>query len=597
MCRAFFLILFFGAAWALHAQRPPVAPAETPAQDRVVEIVYSDLLQVENETKRLTGITRVNEFKQDSVDFYCWRGVLLPDNFLTAAGDVRIVQPDSVIIFSDSLFYHGNEREASLFGEVVLTDGKATLFTDRMDYDLDTEIAVYPNGALIVRDSAQLSSKSGAYHVKTSQAYFKGEVRIAHPDFTLAADSLEYNTASETAFFRGPTNIQQDTRLIYCEAGYYDTDANYAVFRQNARFSDPKDQQLATADQIVYDGERGLYRLEGNAYFEDSTKAVNADTILYDENLKQYTFLGKPKFKDRNSTQAVTSDFTTYDEATNTMRFRNNVVVVDSTKELRTDSLDYNRATHEGQARGHVVWRDTVENSMLTCGSADYNDSTGYLLAYQRPELVFLIDGDSLWLWADTLRSLPDSVGSEARTLYGYHHVQVYKSNLQALSDSLVFRSRDSVFTFFQEPILWADTTQFTADTLLVGLKMKKIDHVNLYNRAFILNRPDSLYFNQIKGDDIAVRFVEGNVRTMHVYREGEAVYYVQDNSKAYSGVNKTVCEDMLLFFANNKVETIRFYKNPKAVLYPMRQVNHRSLQLEGFDWQDGKKPTRKRVW
>jgi lipopolysaccharide export system protein LptA len=575
-----FLLTALRAAWA-----QPTPQAGTAATDRPVDIVYSDYLEVDGEVKRLTGSTRANNFRQDSVDFFCWRGTMLPDNFMTAAGDVQIVQPDSVVVFSDSLFYNGDERAASLFGDVVLTDQEATLFTGRMDYDLDTEIAVYPDGALIVKDSAQLTSRKGEYHVRSNMAYFREAVKIVHPDFVLLADTLSYNTSSETAFFQGPTDIRQDGRWIYCEAGYYRTRDKFAVFEKNARFADPEKQQLAQGDRIVYDGQKGLYRLEGNAYFEDSTKAVHADTILYDENRKQYDFRGKPRFADRNSPQAVTADFSTYDEAANTMRFRRNVVVEDSTKTLYADSLDYNRTTRLGQARGHVVWRDSAENSSLICGALDYNDSTGYLLAYRRPELVFLIDSDSLWLWADTLRSELDSAGAETRTLYGYRHVQVYKSDLQAISDSLVFRSRDSVFTFFQDPVLWADTSQFTADTLTVGLKNKKIDFVQLFHRAFIVNRPDSLYHNQIKGDDIHVRFSDGEARTMRVFREGEAVYYVQDNSKAFSGVNKTVCEDMLVLFGKNKVEQIRFYQNPKAVLYPMGQVNHRSLLLEGFRW------------
>ncbi len=566
----------------LSAQAPP-NPGAQGAEERAVDIVYSDYLEVDGDVKRLTGLQRPNHFRQDTVDFFCWRGTLLPDNFLTAAGDVQIVQPDSVTVFSDSLFYHGNEREASLFGEVVIADREATLFSPRVDYDLDTEIAVYPAGALIVKDSAQLTSRKGEYHVKTDMAYFRDSVRIAHPDFQLAADTLAYNTATETAFFHGPTDIRQDERWIYCEGGYYRTADKYAVFEKNARFQDPENGRLAYGDRIVYDGASGLYRLEGNAYFEDTAKAVYADTILYDENRKQYDFRGRPQFVERDGSQSVTADFSTYDETGNTMRFRQNVVVQDSTKTLWTDSLDYHRDSHLGQARGHVVWRDSADNSSLTCGALDYNDSTGYLLAFRRPELIFLIDGDTLWLWADTLRSELDSVGGEARTLYGHRHVQVYKSDLQATSDSLVFRSVDSVFVFYQDPVMWADTSQFSADTLMVGLKNKKIDFVHLFNRAFILNRPDSTFYNQIKGDDIQVRFSDGEARTMHVFREGEVVYYVQDNSRAFSGVNKTICEDMLVFFGKNKVEQIRFYKNPKAVLYPMGQVNHRSLQLDGF--------------
>ena len=85
-----------------------------------------------------------------------------------------------------------------------------------------------------------------------------------------------------------------------------------------------------------------------------------------------------------------------------------------------------------------------------------------------------------------------------------------------------------------------------------------QIDRIYLYQDAFILNSPDELFFNQIKGRDIVAYFVDGEVRRVKVDGNAESVYYALDEAKAYVAANKTVCSEMLLFFGNNTLHTDR---------------------------------------
>jgi hypothetical protein len=138
----------------------------------------------------------------------------------------------------------------------------------------------------------------------------------------------------------------------------------------------------------------------------------------------------------------------------------------------------------------------------------------------------------------------------------------------------------------YRSPIIWADTTQFTADTIHMQLAEDQLDKILLYNRSLILNSADELYFNQIKGRDIIAQFDSSELRRMDIQGNAQSVYYPRDETEAYVGVNKTICSDMVVFFGNNQVDEILFTTQLEGKLEPMTTADHEALKLEGFNWQ-----------
>ncbi len=529
--------------------------------------------------------------QQREMHLWCDLGFIFPNKQIEAFDNVEMLQDDSIRIFSDTLYYDGLLRFARLRQNVVLTDTSMTLFTEKLDYDLNTKMAYFPEQSLIESDSSTLISKRGSYNANTNEAHFLDSVRITNPNYKLTADSLAFNTQTEVATFLGPTKVYNEDKMVYCEDGYYDSKNNYAELYQNARFENYENgkEEIATGDTIIYDGKFDRYYLIGNAHFENKEQAVDADTIVMEGETEQYYFIGNPEFKSKDSTsnqriEALQSD---YDAINNTMLFRGDVVVSEDAQVIMADSLDYNTEEKNGLARGNVVWTDTLANLRINCGRAYYNDSTGFLLAQKDPMLTTLVDNDSLWLRADTLISLPDTAFPEQRHLYAFHNVRVFKSDMQARCDSLFYDGIDSTFEFYDDPKLWVNENQFTADTVKMRLKKSKLDQVLLYNNSLVISTKEDTFFNQIKGKDAVAQFIEGKLSTMQVTENGETVYYATDDKGAYMFVNDIDCENMLLMFANSQLQRIKYQGAPKAVVYPMHQVDHQSLLLEGFRWVD----------
>lgn len=562
-------------------------PVQDTSSKRIM-VDFSDLFEYiidgKDTYQKLIGSV---ELRQDSIYMYCDSATIKNETQLTAMGNVVIQQGDSLNVFSDSAHYSSLTRLANLFGDVVLLNGNQKLFTDSLRYDLKTKTAVYEGGATLTNDTTQLTSLQGVYLVDSNEIFFKDKVVVVSPDFSLKADTLGYNTKTKVVRFLGPTLISTlEDGKIYCESGFYDIPARKAEFRKNAQYK--KEERVATADLIKYDAAKGEYVLEGNAYFEDAEKKATADIIKHNEKEDFTELKGNANFQ--NESQHIIADSIFYNGASDTYKTTGRSVVSDPPSILEADMLDFDNVSGLGFASGNVVYNDTSEQIILLADAAEYDKKRDYIKTRgKRPMLISVMEGDSLFLRADTLvsrrRDTAASANDSTKIMLAYNKVRIYKSNLQAVCDSLVYDMGDSLFYFFNEPVIWSDTSQFLADSIRMLLSGGAIDRIFLKQKSFIINSPDELFFNQIKGKDITAFFSDQELRRMLVEGNAESVYYALDDNNAYMGVNKTICSEMLLYFGNNQVEKIKFFAKPQAKLTPMNRANHQELRMEGFKW------------
>jgi lipopolysaccharide export system protein LptA len=569
-----------------------VSPDTSKQKEILVD--YADLFEYIQ--KGDTVLQKLNgnvELRQDSIYMYCDTAIIQNETQVFAQGDVIIQQGDSLSVFADSATYDGNLKLADLFGDVILVNGDQQLFTDRLTYDLTTKVATYDNNATLVMEETQLTSKKGYYYVREKQIYFKDSVVVIDPQFSLRSDTLGFNTETRLVSFLGPTLISNDSTNVYCEDGYYDTENNLALFSQNAQYV--KGEQVAIADSITYDGAKEVYSLEGNASFEEGARKASANIIRYDEANDKTILIGNAKYEDAE--QDISADKIIYDAKNERYATSGRSRISDPPQILEADQVDFSEDEGLGLARGNVVWRDTAAALTIVCEQADYDRQSDYLKASGgrngRPLLISLLDEDSLYMTADTLFAIrDDSVASDsARQLRAFHDVRIYSADLQAICDSLQYSTTDSTFRLYREPIVWSDTSQFYADTVYMYLADSKIDQIFLKDNSFIINSPDEVFFNQVKGKNITAFFEEEELRRMEVNGNAESVYYAIDEAGGYVGVNKTVCSEMTLYFGNNEVEKIKFFNEPKANMLPMGQTNHNELKMPGFNWEKTHRP------
>ena len=527
---------------------------------------------------------------QDSTYMFCDSAIMIANN-LTAYGNVVIVQSDTISIFSDSLVYHGDTQHAWLYRNVTLENGDQKLFTQTMFYDIGDRIATYQDTALMIKDTTILQSRKGIYDVNKELATFKEDVIVRDSSFDLRADSLKYHTGLDKVIFISSTHIVTDSAKIYCRSGYYDFHLDKAKFGGNPQYVN--EETVATADSILYDHNYGDVFLMGNAVYKEINKYAEADLIHYNEKTKQTNLKGEGHYKDGNST--VSGELVFYDELTSTFKVRGKGFISDPPMTIIADSIDYAKKLGTGLAGGNVIWRDTSAKISIFCDKIFYEKDRSKVRALgydERPLLTNDMKGDTLFLSADTLLVYELVEQQDTfRQFSGFHDVRIYKSDIQALSDSLHFDGRDSVLTLFDNPYVWSDTTQFSGDTIHMYLRNEALDRVHVKGNGFILNNIESEYYNQIKGRQIEAFFMNDSLHQMTVVGNAEAYYYFQDEAKAFIGLNTTLCSSMRFSFKDNQVESLHFYDKSTSKMIPIQKVDPIKMRLENFYWNGEIKP------
>ena len=92
---------------------------------------------------------------------------------LEAFGNIEINQADTVHTYSQYLKYLGVEKIAYLKNKVKLTNKSGTLYTDDLDYNLQTGIGNFHNGGRVKEGKSVITSIEVTYYDDTKDIYFK----------------------------------------------------------------------------------------------------------------------------------------------------------------------------------------------------------------------------------------------------------------------------------------------------------------------------------------------------------------------------------------------------------------------------------------
>jgi lipopolysaccharide export system protein LptA len=267
----FFLTLLAGNS-SLFAQRTAKPAQDTLEEVEILSATKRLTFKTINDTTQLTIIAGDVKLRQGKSLFYCDSCVINNNtNVFEAWGKVHINDSDTTDIYSDHLRYLIKSKLAYLDGNVKLTDGKATLTTPDLEYDMETNIGIYKHGGKVVNKNSVLTSQEGWYFADMHDIYFKRNVLLKDPAYNIVADSLLHNTQSQTTRFISMTTITDSSgRVIKTREGYYNQQTGKAEFGQRPTIVDPKQQLEITANKVSLDDSSKISIFEGNAVVVDT---------------------------------------------------------------------------------------------------------------------------------------------------------------------------------------------------------------------------------------------------------------------------------------------------------------------------------------
>ncbi len=456
-----------------------------------------------------------------------------PEETVEAFGNIHITDSDTIQAWGDYMIYYKLDKQAYLKKNVKMTDGQAVLTTQEFEYNTQYKTGTYKNGGKIVTGTTVLTSTDAIYYSELKDAYFKNNVKLRDPAYKVDTDSLLYNTSSRIATFITKTILEDSLkRQILTSDGYYDTENKRA-------------------------------------------------------------------------------------------RFGKRPIIKDSTSEITGDDVEFDDATGENFARGNAVFKDTAQGIAILANSLRGNKITNTMLATEQPLMILKQEKDSIYISADTLfsglredtakskdtllakngtpqktnevkRPQDDSATNSRRYIIAYHNVRIFSDSTQAVCDSLFYSGADSIFRLITNPVVWANNSQVTGDTIFLYTQNKKPSRFYVFENGIVINHVEKGYYNQLRGHTINGYFKDGEIDFVRAKGSAESIYYAQDEEHAYIGVNRATSDMIDIRFLNKEVEEVLFVNEVNGTLYPMRLANADEMKLKGFNWLEEYRPKTK---
>jgi len=445
-------------------------------------------------------------------------------------------------------------------------------------YRLINNVVFRHQGALMYCDSAYFYKESNSLDAFEHVHINQGDTVDIYGDF------LHYNGNTKVAEIRHNVRLEGKNTTLHTQWLDFDLGSNVGYYTQYADIESGEDRLTSV---------KGYYYSDTQMYFfSDSVVLKNPEYTIYSDTLKYYTpdrtayFFGPTEIVGDSSYIYCESGW--YNTQTNISTLRIKALVQNKTQTIKADTLYYERETGYGEGFSNIEVRDDEQNVILYGNRAIIHQEEDRAMMTDSAMFVYVTDDDSVFVHADTLRAMPDSLGN--RQLRAYYGVRLFKSDLQGTCDSLFYSTADSILRLFSAPVLWSGENQLSADYMEIWTRNRQIDQMHLHQLALIVNREDTARYNQIKGKSMVCYFADNQLNRIVARGNGQSVYYAKDNDKLI-GVNVAESSDLVIEFHGNEVDNILFLVKPKAILYPLAIAPRDALILKDFKWEEEKRP------
>ncbi len=469
---------------------------------------------------------------------------------------------------ADVLFYDRNTNPDAqiLDGNVAFTHNGAKLYCDSAHfYEKQNSFKAFGNVRMYQGDTLSLFSDYADYNGDSLMAMARYNVVLKHRNkTTLYTDSLNYDRLLNVAYFFDGGRMEDGNSRLRSEYGEYDAATKTALF--------------------LYD-----------VVLLDDGFTMKGDTLYYDTNTSWAHAVG-PSDITSGSSHIYTVDGY-YNSAADKAKLFQRSRLDDKGKTMVGDTLYYDARTKVGEGLMNVVYTDEKNKNGMLCNYFKYEELTGNGLANDSAVAVDFSQGDTLFLHADTFKIFTFNINTDSvyRMVHAYHKVRAFRTDVQAVCDSLVFDSRDSCLTMYRDPITWANNMQLIGEEIKVYLKDSTINRAHVIRQALSVEQMhDGVHYNQVSSDEMIAYFEAGEINLYEANDNVKLVYYpLEESDSSLIGLNYTETSRLKMYIKDRKMTKIWMPK-AEGVMYPMSQIPPGKSFLPTYVWFDYVRPTDK---
>ena len=562
----------------------------------------------------------------------CDSAVRYSDMRIEFFGNV-LINKNTTYIYGDRAEYDGELNEARVYSDIVkVVDGDATLYTYKFLFNTKKNIGKFADGGVMLNRENLLESVRGYYYADTKELIAVDRVEMRNDEYELKGDSVVYNMATDNAFFFDRTNIwNKDGDYLYADRGSYDkadtlyivTRNGYILTEKQEIWSDSlhyyraedhvilrRDLQLDDAEhKVIAFGDYGEYWKEpGNAFLTRRPAVVSYDLSQGDslfmradsmylftinENaLRRAAAAAKARKEKLEEIAKKRQDKTTAKLLAQKEREERRLAA----RKLKAESKLRARQARAAR-KGKVIPVDSTALREIDSLIARNDREMDSLLLQMADSLA--ADSLAMRIPADSVDSLTDSADSVYRLMKGFRNVRIFRSDFQAVCDSMTAISTDSTIHLYINPVLWNQGNQITSDVMDIFTENQQITRAEFIGTPMMVSQLDTVHYNQVAGKQMTAWFRDNQIYRNDVNGNAQTIYYMQDGEPPQiTGMGVIESGDCSFYIEDKQVVTIVYRKDPDWNIYPMDKIPaDQELYLKGFKWEGARRPTQGAVF
>ena len=463
------------------------------------------------------------------------------------------------ILHAKKLTEGRSANHQKLVGNVGLQNKDMQLFCDSAEVDnVSNAFWAWGKVYIIKTNNLKAYGDSLVYNNFTGIGKLQGKnVKVTQKDLTILTNVLNFDDSKKQIFYLNGATITNAETKIVSKLGYYNTQTEFMDLIGKVYIDNP-DYKI-WGDTIIIDSPNEITRFYGKTNIHTKDQKIYCERGLHNDKNEIFHFVKKARIKGEENT-------------------------------IFADSIYVNKKKKISWAFKNVHILDSVNQLSVYGNAAFFNQKDSNLFVTKQPWLTQVLDGDTLWVSCDTIKAIDKK---KIKEFYAYHHVKMFKNDMQGVCDSLSYSLSDSIMRMYRNPILWSEESQMKGDTIQILTARNKIKNLYLFSNASIINEQDKEeeFYDQIVGRNMIADFKDGKIHTMTVLGNGQTLYYAKDNDSTYSGVNKAICSNLSIRFNKGKIGKIVFLVQPEATFYPVNQLPKEDKKLKQFTWHWDRRP------
>ena len=475
------------------------------------------------------------------------------------------------LLHADRLFFDERKSRTAQFlvGNVQFSHDGALLSCDSaLFYESTNSLDAFGHVVLNQGDTLLLHSEVLYYNGLDQLARARYDVVLEHGTTTIYTDSLDYDRLYDLGyFFEGGRLLDQNNELT-SDWGEYSPATRESVFNYNVRLVNPappaKPETVLISDTLHYNTLTAIAHIVGPSNIE------NGENHIYSELGYYYTQTKHSHLLDRS-------------------------ILTNNGKRLVGDSVVWNNDNSTAEAFGNVVYSDVVNKNMFTGEYCYYEDSTEYVMTTDRAVSIDYSQRDTMYAHADTFKVFTFNLETDStyRVIHAYHHMRAFRRDIQAVCDSMVYSTRDSILVMYRDPILWQAGQQQLGEEIQIFFNDSTIDSTRVLRQALSVERLDDTHYNQVSGHEMHSYFRNGEMYLSTSEGNVFVNYYPFDEDSIMVEMNHTETTLLKMFLTDRKVDRI-WMPAASGTMYPIPLIPQNMLYLQNFAWFDYIRPLNK---